>query len=108
MPFRVTLDGRPVTVYTNTRPLRWAKKLGLCIGSRIWVAPSFGAVSGPLLAHEFCHVLQWRAYGVWGFLWRYLGGLITHGYGLKHPMEREAYEFAVRRGGEAQFGVLGS
>lgn len=106
MPFHVTLDGRKVTVYTNVRPLRWAHTLGLCLGSRIWVAPSYGAVSGPLLAHEFCHVLQWHHEGVWGFLWRYVGGLLRHGYRL-HPMEREAYAFALRRGGEPQFRVLG-
>lgn len=28
-------------------------------------------VTVPWLAHELMHVLQWRRYGVLGFLWRY-------------------------------------
>jgi hypothetical protein len=105
MPFHVTLDRLPVTVYTNVRPLRWMGKLGLCIGARIWLAPPQAGVWPALLAHEFCHVLQWRHYGAWGFLWRYVAGIVTHGY-RKHPMEREAYDFAVARGQEPQFAVL--
>ena len=105
MPFHVTLDGLPVTIHTNVRPLRWMGKLGLCIGNRMFLAPPQSKVWGALVAHEMAHVHQWRNYGPWGFLWRYAAGFITHGY-RKHPMEREAYEFAVSRGGEAQFNVL--
>jgi hypothetical protein len=38
-------------------------------------------------------VLQWQGYGVVGFLYRYVRGLIAYGYGLKHPMEREAHRY---------------
>jgi hypothetical protein len=39
-----------------------------------------------LLAHELAHVLQWRSFGVLGFVCRYARHLITHGY-LQNPLE---------------------
>lgn len=92
MPFRLTLLGTPVTVHTNCRPLRWVGKLGLTLGSRIFLAPTAAAVWPALLAHELAHVHQWRDCGALGFVGRYLLGLLTHGY-RRHPMERAAMAF---------------
>jgi hypothetical protein len=39
-----------------------------------------------LLAHELAHVLQWRAFGAFGFVRRYARHLITQGY-LQNPLE---------------------
>ena len=39
-----------------------------------------------LLAHELAHVLQWRSFGVLGFICRYARHLIRHGY-LHNPLE---------------------
>lgn len=39
-----------------------------------------------LLAHELAHVLQWRLFGVVGFVWRYARALIRHGY-ENNPLE---------------------
>ena len=103
MPFRLTLLGTPVTVHTNCRPLRWVKKLGLTLGSQIFLAPSAVDVWPALLAHEMGHVHQWREMGMWRFVGRYLLGLVTHGY-RRHPMEREA--MAYQRATDAQPDVL--
>lgn len=95
MPFRFEIHGVPVVVQTGVRPLRWAGKLGITFGRRIYLAPSANNVWPELLAHEFCHVGQWEDRGVFGFLWGYILGLITHGYGLKHPDERDAYKYSI-------------
>ena len=39
-----------------------------------------------LLAHELAHVLQWRAFGAFGFVCRYARHLITQGY-MQNPLE---------------------
>jgi hypothetical protein len=39
-----------------------------------------------LLAHELAHVLQWRSFGVVGFVRRYACHLIRHGY-ENNPLE---------------------
>jgi hypothetical protein len=39
-----------------------------------------------LLAHELAHVLQWRAFGPWGFVGRYARHLVAQGY-LHNPLE---------------------
>jgi hypothetical protein len=39
-----------------------------------------------LVAHELAHVLQWRAFGVLGFVCRYARHLLAHGY-LQNPLE---------------------
>jgi hypothetical protein len=39
-----------------------------------------------LLAHELAHVLQWRAFGVCGFVCRYARHLVAQGY-ERHPLE---------------------
>ena len=46
-------------------------------------------------AHEFGHLLQYRKYGIHGFVLRYITGWLTHGY-HGHPLEREAHEYADR------------
>lgn len=95
MAFRFTIHGVPIRVQTGVRPLRWVRKHGITIGRTIFLAPHHTQVWPELLAHEFCHVGQWEDRGVFGFLWGYLVGLVTHGYGLKHPDERDAYKYAV-------------
>jgi hypothetical protein len=44
-----------------------------------------------LLRHEAAHLKQIDRYGPWGFSFRYVWGLIRHGY-WNHPMEIEARE----------------
>jgi hypothetical protein len=39
-----------------------------------------------LLAHELAHVLQWRAFGVLGFVCRYASHLVAQGY-EQNPLE---------------------
>ena len=95
MAYRFVLHGIPVRVQTGVRPLRWIGKLGITFGRHIFLAPSGPDVTTELLAHEFCHVGQYDDRGVLGFLLGYVRGLITHGYGLKHPDERDAYKYAV-------------
>jgi len=85
----------PYTVHLNCRPLRWWKKLGITFGRHVFLAARVGEVRAEVLAHEYAHVLQWRYLGVFRFAWNYLSGLVLYGYGLKHPMEREAYDYAV-------------
>lgn len=89
---------------------------GLPLGTRVWVGgpvpPGADAItlgslvivrrsaagSAELLRHEGVHVLQWRAYGIVGFLRRYLGDYVRlrlRGYGhraayLRIPFEVEA------------------
>lgn len=103
MAYRVTLHGVPVRVQTAVRPLRWIGKLGITFGRHIFLAPSGPSVTPQLLAHEFCHVGQWEDRGVIGFLWGYLRGLVLYGYGLKHPDEKDAYQFAVTFGPAPDF-----
>lgn len=47
-----------------------------------------------LIAHELCHVVQLRRYGLVRYWLKYLLLLIRHGYD-DHPMEKEANEFAL-------------
>ncbi len=42
-----------------------------------------------LVAHELAHVLQWREFGVWGFMFAYLRLFRRHGYEA-HPLEMAA------------------
>lgn len=96
MPYRMTVNGTPIVVHTNCRPIRWAGKLGLTLGRRIFLGPPARETWPGLLAHEFCHVLQWERLGTITFLTQYLLGLVLYGYGLKHPMERESCEYALQ------------
>ncbi len=69
----------------------------ITLGSLVIVRRS-AAGSAELLRHEGVHVLQWRAYGIVGFLRRYLGDYLRlrlRGYGhrpayLRIPFEVEA------------------
>ena len=78
----------------------------ITLGSLVIVRRS-AAGSGELLRHEGVHVLQWRAYGVVGFLRRYLGDYVRlrlRGYGhraayLRIPFEVEATWLASRASG---------
>ena len=48
-------------------------------------------------AHEFAHVMQWRRYGVVGFLSRYVRESRRHGYAL-NGFEELARQFAAKYG----------
>lgn len=69
----------------------------ITLGSLVIIRRS-AAGSEELLRHEGVHVAQWRAYGVVGFLRRYLGDYVRlrlRGYGhraayLRIPFEVEA------------------
>lgn len=47
-----------------------------------------------ILKHEYCHTLQYKKYGVVGFLLRYVWYSIKYGYS-KNPLEVEAYQYQV-------------
>lgn len=47
----------------------------ITLGRFVFVRPE-AAGSRRLLRHELVHVRQWRALGVLGFLWRYLGAYL--------------------------------
>jgi hypothetical protein len=56
----------------------WGKEIrAMTLGSRIYLDPSLlGQLSragGVLLVHELIHTRQWREFGLFGFLRRYLG-----------------------------------
>lgn len=57
-----------------------------------------GTVEGlALLAHELKHVEQYKIWGIFRFLWRYLVEWLKVGYDLdRHPYEKEAYAFQRR------------
>ena len=103
MPVRAEVYGNRVTIHTNCRPIRWASKLGLTLGSHIFLGPPAAQVWPALVAHEFAHVVQWRDMGTFGFLKAYIGGLITHGYGLKHPLERDAHAYDAAHANDPVF-----
>ncbi len=47
-----------------------------------------------LLAHELKHVEQYKMWGIFRFLWRYLKEWLKAGYDLdRHPYEKEACAF---------------
>lgn len=92
MSLTTTIAGQRVTVHTNCQPVRWIGKLGLTLGTHIFLSIHAWKVWPALIAHEYGHVRQWQALGAWRFAVSYVRGLISHGYGLKHPMEREAHE----------------
>lgn len=94
---RLTYGTIRYTVHLNCRPLRWMGKLGLTLGSHVFLAARAGEVRAEVLAHEMKHVIQWEAFGLLRFVWRYGRDLVRYGYGLQHPMEQEAYDFAVSR-----------
>jgi len=47
----------------------------------------------PWLAHELCHIRQFREYGFWRFLWLYLLESFRHGY------YNNKYEIEARQAG---------
>lgn len=93
MGFRLEMQGVTVRVKTQSPLPRLFGHDGLTIGSRIYLRKPHTATSAHILAHEFRHVLQWRKYGFFGFLWRYLTLGLTRGY-TNHPMEVEAEVYA--------------
>lgn len=93
--FTLTIKGVAVRVVCGARLPRLIGKKGITLGHTIYLAPDPLGVTPGLLAHEFAHVLQWRMRGGWVFVGQYLRGLIRHGYGLSHPLERNAHDYAV-------------
>jgi hypothetical protein len=64
----------------------------LVLGSviHIWgVTKSEFLLNKTWLRHEIRHVRQFRRYGWWGFMWRYLYYSLRYGY-KENPLEREA------------------
>ena len=92
----LTHRGIPFRVQTQAPLPALLRVQGITLGATIRLTGSAQDVTPELLAHEFCHVMQWRDLGTLTFVWRYLRGLLLYGYGLRHPMEREAYDYAVR------------
>jgi hypothetical protein len=76
---------------------------------RVVIVRSGHAESPYLLRHELVHVRQWRRYGVFGFLRRYLGAYLVwrfrrkghRGAYLRIPFEVEADWLARRMGATA-------
>lgn len=92
--FTLVIKGVNVRIVCRSRWPKLLGKKGLTLWSTIYLAQSPFDVTTGLLAHEFCHVLQWQK-GTWPFIRSYLKGLIQHGYGLSHPLERNAHDYAV-------------
>lgn len=93
--FPALLPDTEVVIHTRNLLPKLLRKKGITIGRRIFVAAAAPQLDTMLIAHELGHVVQWQQLGTWRFLREYLGGLVRHGYGLKHPMEREAYDYAL-------------
>jgi len=90
-------------VWTRFAPIRVR---AITLGSRIYLRRGLPAESldPALLAHELCHVRQWRELGTPRFLTRYLGGYLRNrlrGMGRTEayrriPLEEEAVRFAEK------------
>ena len=105
--FTLTITSVAVRVVCGARLPRWLGKDGITLRYPRWVAgqgPTMTNViriaSAPkdvepeLLAHEFCHLLQWHE-GYWRFLLQYAWGLIRGGDDLDHPLEKNAWDYAL-------------
>lgn len=96
MAFVFVHGGIKARVQVRSLLPRLVSKGGMTIGNTIHLRGGQESVTSYLLAHEFAHILQWRSYGVVGFLRRYLSGLAKHGYSIvDHPMESEAHAFGM-------------
>lgn len=96
MAFSINIDGVTAHVHTGARWAKLTGHSGLTLGSHIFFAGSAPTVSGYLLGHEFCHVLQWRQLGALRFLWTYVRDLIRYGYSTAtHPLEHEAFLYGM-------------
>lgn len=64
---------------------------GITIGNTIYINCSRATflADTPWVKHELTHVRQWRHYGYFGFIKRYIYYSITSGYN-KNPLELEA------------------
>ena len=92
----LTLRGLQVRVITQATLPYLLRKQGITLGRTIRLRGHALGITPELLAHEMEHVLRWHEMGTWRFLLDYVKGLVLFGYGLKHPHERDAYDFAVR------------
>jgi hypothetical protein len=85
-------------------PLAAVRVRGIVFGRRIFLSAdasdlcaSGGERAASFLAHEVCHVLQYRRRGFWKFLAAYLWAYCRHGFSYARiPFEVEAFE-AERR-----------
>lgn len=82
-------DHLPADVVARAR-VRTARHLpkqadALTVGRTIYVRPGHEA-SDALLAHELVHVRQWRQYGWFGFLRRYLAAYLANLVRLRDHM----------------------
>jgi hypothetical protein len=68
--------------------------VGVTIGKTIHLRAAAPVTPG-LLAEEYRHCMQYAQYGWLGFLWRYLGQLIRHGY-AGNLLEVDARNWAGR------------
>jgi hypothetical protein len=72
---------------------------GVVFGRRIYLSPDAAALcaaggseGAAFLAHEVCHVLQYRRHGFWPFLGRYVAGFLRKRRYARIPFEVEAFE----------------
>jgi Domain of unknown function (DUF4157) len=73
---------------------------GIVFGRRIFLSPGAAQLcagetepAGVFLAHEVCHVLQYRRLGFWKFLMAYAAGFLRAGRSYARiPFEVEAFE----------------
>ena len=98
------IDGVDVTLITSSRLVRFMRKiginkrlLGITLGSTIRWGGLPKDVTQWFLAHEFCHVLQYKRMGFFKFYWTYLTGLLKTSYHT-HPMEVEAHDYGIANG----------
>lgn len=83
-----------IKIIYKSRVVRWFFPkyfVGFTLGRTIRMRGIRGWVSKELIAHEVIHVLQYKKYGVIGFLIRYLVESIRHGYS-GNTLEIEAYQ----------------
>lgn len=96
VPFPSEWPDRPFVVWTGLPFVRWLTGHDcITVYDVVLAAPS--TLRAETVAHESCHVLQWRAFGFVGFLRRYLRQQRRNGYEA-NGFEREARWFAGRNG----------
>ena len=77
--------------YNRAWVRRWVKAVAICLGSHVFTSEA--SLSEHVLAHEYCHVLQYRQYGFFGYLVRWFYWTWKVGY-LKNPFEVKACAYA--------------
>jgi hypothetical protein len=94
----------PFVIWTGLPFVRWLTGHDcITIYDVVFAAPH--TLRAETVAHEGCHVLQWRTFGFVGFLRRYLRQHRRKGY-KGNGFEREADWFAARNG--SRFSSVGA